>query len=135
MIAGPLGRLGFLVEVEVDAGRGTSHLTSLAQSSSVYVTCSLVVTEEALEDVLEVEEMVMVVAAARFGAKEGVFERPESEGVGVVTRVEEVREEKMDVTESLSSGMEWVEDAEEGGRDCSRDGVGEKIELVAESGV
>lgn len=42
-------------------------------------------TEEALEEVLEVEEIVMVVAAAKFGAKEGVFERIESEGVGVVT--------------------------------------------------
>lgn len=57
----------------------------------------------------------------------------------MVTRVDAVREEEKTeasiVSESLSSGMEFVDDAEEDGRDCSRDGVGEKIELSAESGV
>ena len=92
-------------------------------------------TEEALEEIFDVEEMVIVVAAARLGAKEGVFERPVWVGGGVVTRVEAVREEKTDASESLSSGMELVEEAEEGVRDCSRDAVGEGIELVVESGV
>ena len=90
------------------------------------------------EEVLEEDEIVIVVAAVTLGAKEGVFERPESEGAGVVTCVEAVREEeKTDasiVPESLSSGREFVEEAEEDGRDCSLD-AGEKMELVAESGV
>ena len=57
----------------------------------------------------------------------------------MVTRVDAVREEEKTeasiVSGSLSSGMEFVDDAEEDGRDCSRDGVEEKIELSAESGV
>jgi len=87
---------------------------------------------------LEVEEIVMVVAAARLGAKDA-FERPESEGAGVVARVESVREDEKTeasmVSESLSSGMESVEEAEEDGRDCSLDAVGEHTELPRESGV
>lgn len=79
MIVGPLERFDFLVELELDACGGISHLTSLAQSSSVYVACSLVATEGVLEVVLEVEdleeeEMVMVVEAVRLGAKEDLFE-------------------------------------------------------------
>ena len=88
---------------------------------------------------MEEEEIVMVVAAVKLGAKEEVFERPESEGAGVVTCVEAVREEEKTeasmVSESLSLGREFVEEAEEDGRDCSLDGVGEKSELAAESGV
>jgi hypothetical protein len=49
-------------------------------------------------------------------------------------REEEKREASM-VSESLSSGTEIVEEAEEDGRDCSLGVLGEKIELVAESGV
>lgn len=74
MIVEALERFDFLVELELGSDRGTSHLTSLAQSSSVYVTCSLVVTEEALEEVFEAEEIVMVAAAAKLGAKEDDFE-------------------------------------------------------------
>lgn len=75
MIVGPLERFDFLVELELDACGGISHLTSLAQSSSVYVACSLVATEGVLEEgVLEEEEMVMVVEAVRLGAKEDLFE-------------------------------------------------------------
>lgn len=70
MIVGPLERFDFLVELELDACGGISHLTSLAQSSSVYVACSLVATEGVLEE----EEMVMVVEAVRLGAKEDLFE-------------------------------------------------------------
>lgn len=96
-------------------------------------------TEEVLEEALEVEEIVMAVASAKLGAKEEVFERPESEGEGVVARVEVVREEEKTeasiVSESLSSGTEFVEEAEEVGRDCSLDVAWEKIEVVAESGV
>lgn len=83
--------------------------------------------------------MVIVVAAVKLGAKEGVLERPESEGAGVVICVESVREEeKTDasiVSESLSLGRDFVEEAEEDGMDCSPDAVGEKMELAAESGV
>lgn len=96
-------------------------------------------TEGTLEEALEEEDIVMVVAAAKLGAKEDVFERPESEGAGVVTCVEAVREDEKTeasiVSESLSSGRDFVEEAEEDGRDCSLDAVGEKIELAAESGV
>jgi hypothetical protein len=57
----------------------------------------------------------------------------------VVTCVEAVREDENTeasiVSESLSSGREFVEEAEEDGRDCSPDGVGEKIEFAVESGV
>lgn len=67
-IVGPVERFDFLVELELDADRGTSHLTSLAQSSSVYVTCSLVTTGEILEEARD-EEIVMVVAAVRLGAE------------------------------------------------------------------
>lgn len=89
---------------------------------------------------MEEEEIVIVVAAAKLGANEGVFERrPESEGAGVVTFVEAVREEEKTeasmVSGSLSSGREFVEDAELDGRDCSFDVVGEEMEFTAESGV
>lgn len=83
------------------------------------------------------EEIVMVVAAVMLGA-EDVFERPESEGAGVVACVEAVGEEKTEasiVSESLSSGREFVEEAELDWRDCSLDVFGEEIELAAESGV
>ena len=94
---------------------------------------------ELLEEALEVEEIVMAVAEAMLGAEEGVCERPESEGEGVVARVEVVREEEKTeasiVSESLSSGTEFVEEAEEVGRDCSLDVVWEKSEVAAESGV
>ena len=75
---------------------------------------------------MEVEEIVIAVASVRLGAKEDAFERPESEGEGVVARVEVVREEEKTeasiVSESLSSGTEFVEEADEDGRDCSIDG-------------
>lgn len=94
---------------------------------------------EVLEEALEVEEIVMAVAVSKLGAKEDAFERPESEGEGVVARVEVVREEEKTeasiVSESLSSGTEFVEEAEEVGRDCSLDVVWENIEVAAESGV
>jgi len=98
-------------------------------------------TEGVLKDALEVEEIVMAVAAVKLGAKEDALERPESEGEGVVARVEVVREgEKTEasiVSESLSSGTEFVEEAEEDGKleDCSLDVVWENIEVAAESGV
>lgn len=57
----------------------------------------------------------------------------------MVTRVEAVREDEKTeasiVSESLSSGREIVEEAEEDGRDCSLDAAGVKIGLAAESGV
>ena len=85
------------------------------------------------------EEIVMAVAVSKLGAKEDTFERPESEGEGVVARVEAVREDEKTeasmVSESLSLGMEFVEEAEEEGKDCSLDAVWEKIEVAAESGV
>lgn len=88
---------------------------------------------------MRAEEIVIVVAAVRLGAKEDAFEWPESEGEGVVTRVEAVREEEKTeasmVSQSLSSNTESVEEAEEEGRDWSLDAVEEKIELAAESGV
>jgi hypothetical protein len=130
----PLERFG---PFELDAGGGTSHLTSLAQPSSVWVTWCLVATEEAPEGVLEVEETVMVVTAARLGAKEGDLERPESEGVGVVTCVEALEEEKTEasmVSESLSSAIESVEEAEEDGRDWPLDVAGEGTGFTVESG-
>lgn len=80
----------------------------------------------------------MVVAAARLGAKEGDLERPESEGVGVVTCVEALEEEKTEasmVSESLSFATESVEEAEEDGGDWSLDAAGEGTGLTAESGV
>lgn len=48
---------------------------------------------------------------------------------------EEEKTEASIVSESLSSGTEFVEEAEEDGRDCSLDAVEEKIEVLAESGV
>lgn len=80
----------------------------------------------------------MVVAAAMLGTKEGDFERPESDGVGVVTRVEALREENTEasmVSESLSSATESAEEAEEEGRDWSFGAVGERTGLMADSGV
>ena len=47
---------------------------------------------------------------------------------------EDEKTEASIVSESLSSGRELFEEAEEDGRDCSLDAAGEKIEL-AESGV
>ena len=82
--------------------------------------------------------MVMVVALARLGTKEGDFERPESEGEGVVMCVEALREEKTEasmVSESVSSATECAEEAEEDGRDRSGVGVGERTGLTIESGV
>ena len=59
--------------------------------------------------------------------------------MGEVICVEAVREDEKTeasiVSQSLLSGREFVEEAEEDGRDCSVDGAGEKIELSAESGV
>ena len=95
-------------------------------------------TEEALEEFLEVEEIVMVVAAVKLGPKEGDLERPESDGAGVVTCVEALEEEKTEasmVSESLSSATESVEEAEEDGEDWSLDAVGEGTGFMAESGV
>jgi len=98
-----------------------------------------VATEEALEEALEEEDIVMVAAAAKLGVRAEVLERPESEWMGVVTRVEEVREDEKTeasmVSESLSSGRVAVEEVEEDEGDCSVGGVGEKMELTAESGV
>jgi hypothetical protein len=96
-------------------------------------------TEEVLEEVLRVEEIVIVVAAAKLGANEDAFERPESEGAGVVAHVEAEREDEKTeasmVSESLSSSTEFVEEAEEDGRDRSLGAAEEMLELVAESGV
>ena len=93
--------------------------------------------EDVLEGVLEVEEIVMVVAAATLGKKEDGLESPESDGLGVVTSVEALWEEKTEasmVSESLSSGMEFVEEADDDGRDRSLDSGG-KTGLTGESGV
>lgn len=94
-------------------------------------------TGEVLEGSLEVDEIVMAVVAM-LGTKEGDFERPESDGAGVVACVEALREEKTEasiVSESLSPATESVEEAEEDGKDWSPSGVAERIGLEAESGV
>jgi hypothetical protein len=85
-----------------------------------------------------VEEIVIVVAAVRLGTKESDLEWPESDGVGVVTRVEVVEEVKTEasmVSESLSSATDVVEEAEEDGRDWSVDGAGEGTGSMAGLGV
>lgn len=81
--------------------------------------------------------MVMVVAAVKLDTKEGDLERPESDGVGVVTWVEALEEEKTEasmVSESLSCATESVEEVEEEGRDWSPDAVGEETGLMGEPG-
>lgn len=91
--------------------------------------------EEALEETLEVDEILMAAVVVMLSTEEGDFEQPGSDGVGVVTCVEALGEEKTEasmVSESLSLATESVEEAEEDGRDWSLEVVAER---VAESGV